>query len=83
LPVAVLAGLLVAFLGGVSDIDALSRSQVPFGFGAGLARLTVAASLGLGFGLALSAGLRLAGVWGSSGRPAPAREEPVAAPAGT
>jgi hypothetical protein len=63
LPVAVLAGLLVAFLGGVSDVEALSRSEVPFGFGAGLARLTVAASLGLGFGLALSAGLRLAGMW--------------------
>ena len=69
LPVAVLAGLLVAFLGGISDIGALSKSEVPFGFGAALARLTVAASLGLGFGLALSAGLRLAGVWGGARSP--------------
>lgn len=80
LPVAVLAGLLVALLGGVSDVDALSRSQVPFGFGAGLARLTVALSIGLGFGLAISAGLRLAGVWGPPRGPAPA-DEPTAAPA--
>jgi len=56
---------------------------VPFGFGAGLARLTVAASLGLGFGLALSAVLRLAGVWGPSRTSPAARDEPVAAPAGT
>ena len=66
LSVAVLAGLLVALLGGVSDIDALSRSEVPFGFGDGMARLTVALSLGLGFGLAVAAGLRLAGL----GKPA-------------
>lgn len=79
LTVAVLAGLLVALLGGVSDVSALSRSEVPFGFGAGLARLTVAASLGLGFGLALAAALRLAGVW----RPQPETQPsagPVTAP---
>lgn len=81
LSVAVLAGLLVALLGGVSDVDALSRSVVPFGFGAGLARLTVAASIGLGFGLAASAALRLAGVWGPSRRPAPTRDDPQTAPA--
>jgi hypothetical protein len=79
LSVAVLAGLLVALLGGLSDVDALSRSEVPFGFGAGLARLTVAVSIGLGFGLAVSAGVRLAGVWGPARRPAPARDEPAAA----
>jgi hypothetical protein len=83
LSVAVLAGLLVALLGGLSDVDALSRSEVPFGFGAGLARLTVAVSIGLGFGLAVSAGLRLAGVWGPSRRPVPARDEPTAAAATT
>ena len=81
LTVAVLAGLLVALLGGVSDVSALSRSEVPFGFGAGLARLTVAASLGLGFGLAVAAALRLAGVWRPSAGPAPASDDPVAAPA--
>ena len=75
-----LAGLLVALLGGVSDISALSRSEVPFGFGAGLARLTVAASLGLGFGLAVAAGLRLAGVWRPSRPEAQASADPVTAP---
>ena len=82
LPLVALAGLGVAFLGGLSDINALSRSEVPFGFGAGLARLAVAASIGLGFGLAIAAALRLAGVFGpvrTTTAPAAARDEPVAA----
>jgi hypothetical protein len=82
LSLAALAGLAVALLGGVSDVNALSRSEVPFGFGAGLARLTVAASIGLGFGLAVAAALRLAGVLGparTSGTPA--RDEAVPRPA--
>ena len=62
LSVAALAGLLIALLGGVGDATALSRSEVPFGFGAFLARLAVTASIGLGFGLAVAAALRLAGV---------------------
>jgi hypothetical protein len=62
LSLAALAGLWVALLGGVSDATALGRSEVPFGFGAGLARLAVAASMGLGFGLAVAGALRLAGV---------------------
>ena len=37
-------------------------AEVPFGFGAFLARLAVTASIGLGFGLAVAAALRLAGV---------------------
>jgi hypothetical protein len=77
LSVAALAGLLVALLGGVGDAGALSRSEVPFGFGAALARLAIAASMGLGFGLAVAAGLRLSGV----GLPPPARDEPETAPA--
>ena len=81
LAVAVLAGLLVALLGGVSDVSALSRSEVPFGFGAGLARLTVAASLGLGFGLAVAASLRLADMWRPSAGPTSARDDAVATPA--
>jgi hypothetical protein len=82
LALAALAGLGVALLGGVSDIDALSRSEVPFGFGAALARLAVAASIGLGVGLAAAAALRLAGVFGPTrtGRMS-ASDEPVAAPA--
>ncbi|HZQ79868.1 MAG TPA: hypothetical protein VFE55_21240 [Acidimicrobiia bacterium] len=71
-----LAGLLVALLGGVSDAGAFSHSEVPFGFGAALARICVAASIGLGFGLAIMTALRLAGV----GVPV-ARPEPQSAPA--
>jgi hypothetical protein len=85
LPLAALAGLEIAFLGGISDIDALSRSEVPFGFSAGLARLAVATSIGLGFGLAIAAALLLAGVFGpvrSGGRASASRDEPLAAPAG-
>ncbi|HYH50167.1 MAG TPA: hypothetical protein VEG38_11535 [Acidimicrobiia bacterium] len=83
LPLVALAGLGVAFLGGLSDINALSRSEVPFGFGAGLARLAVSASIGLGFGLAIAAALRLAGVFGpvrTVRAPAGARGDSVATP---
>jgi len=73
-----MAGTLIALLGGVSDVSALSRSEVPFGFGAGLARLAVAASIGLGFGLAVATALRLAGVGGAATAPS----KPVAVPAG-
>lgn len=83
LPLAALAGLEIAFIGGISDINALSRSEVPFGFGAGLARLAVAASIGIGFGVAVAAALRLGGVFGPArtAGSAPA-DETVAAPAG-
>lgn len=83
LPLAALAGLEIALIGGITDIKALSRSEVPFGFGTGLARFFVAASIGIGFGLALAAALRLAGVFGPV-RPArgAARQEAVAAPTG-
>jgi hypothetical protein len=62
LAVAGTAGMFVALAGGVGDATALFRSEVPFGFGAALARLAVSASIGLGFGLAVATGLRLAGV---------------------
>jgi hypothetical protein len=81
LSLAALVGLLVALLGGISDLTVLSRSEVPFGFGAGLARLTVAASIGLGFGLALAAGLRQAGVGGAATTRTRVRDDVVAAPA--
>ena len=70
LSAAALAGLLIALLGGVGDATALSRSEVPFGFGAVLARLAVTASIGLGFGLAAAAALRLLG----AGSPVARRE---------
>jgi hypothetical protein len=76
LPLAALAALQVALLGGVADISALSRSVVPFGFGTGLARLMVAASLGLGLGLTAAVVLLFAGLGGPV-----TRDEPAAAPA--
>jgi hypothetical protein len=84
LPLAALAGLEIALVGGISDITALSRSEVPFGFGAGLARFLVAASIGIGFGVAVAAALRLGGVFGPVRAPrgAGAKDEAVAAPAG-
>jgi hypothetical protein len=71
LSLAAVAGLQIAFLGGVADLGNLSRSEVPFGFAADLARLAVALSVGLGFGLALAAVLRAAGVFGPARDPAP------------
>ena len=71
LSLAAVAGLQIAFLGGVADLGNLSRSEVPFGFAADLARLAVALSVGLGFGLALAAVLRAAGVFGPARNPAP------------
>ncbi len=64
LSLAAVAGLQIAFLGGVADLSNLSRSEVPFGFAADLARLAVALSVGLGIGLAVVAALRAAGVFG-------------------
>lgn len=81
LPLAALAGLEIALIGGISDINALSRSEVPFGFSAGLARLAVAASIGLGFGVAIAAALRLGGVFGPVRRGVSAREDPAPAAA--
>jgi hypothetical protein len=71
LPLAALAGLEIALVGGITDINALSRSEVPFGFSAGTARFAIAVSIGLGFGIALAAALRLGGVFGSVARRAP------------
>jgi len=81
LPLAALAGLEVALVGGIADANAFSRSEVPFGFGAALARLSVAASIGLGIGLAIAAALRLTGVGLPASAEAPVHDEPLAAPA--
>ena len=70
LSLAAVAGLQIAFLGGVADLGNLSRSEVPFGFAADLARLAVALSVGLGLGLALAAVLRAVGVFGPTRNPA-------------
>jgi len=71
LALAVVAGLQVGLLGGVADLSVLSNSEVPFGFAPDLARLAVALSVGLGFGLAVAAALRVAGVFGPARTPAP------------
>jgi hypothetical protein len=65
LSLAIVAGLQIALLGGIGDLNALSRTVVPFGFGANLARVAVALSAGLGFGIAVVAVMHLAGVRGA------------------
>lgn len=50
-----LAGVWVALFGGLADVADLSRSQVPFTWGAGLARPLVTVSIGAGLGLAAAA----------------------------
>ena len=49
------AGAFIALAGGLADLTDLSRSQVPFAWGATAARLFVAISLGIGVGLVLAA----------------------------
>ena len=84
LSLAALAGLQIALLGGLGDINALARTVVPFGFGANVARLVVALSTGLGLGITAVAAMRMAGVGGSVRSPsAPVPDEPVAAPTGS
>lgn len=51
---AVFVGALMTFFG-LIDLDTLSRSQVPFGWPAGVARVCVSVTLGLGVGLTLGA----------------------------
>lgn len=48
---AAFAGGVIALFGGVADLPSLFNSQVPFAWSASLARMSVAISLGLGFGL--------------------------------
>jgi hypothetical protein len=81
LSLAALTGLLIALLGGLSDVTALYRSEVPFAFGAALARLAVSTSIGLGFGLAVAAGLRVAGVGGRVMSRVPAHDDALPSPA--
>ena len=56
---AVFAGLIVAVVGGIADSTVLSRSVVPFALSAGLARVIVAASLGMGVGIAVASALAI------------------------
>lgn len=56
--VAMIAGLVLAVLGGAIDFTDLTRSQVPFGWSPWIARLLVSISLGGGLGLAVAADIR-------------------------
>jgi hypothetical protein len=49
-----LAGILLALFGGLGDLTALVRSQVPYAFPAVTARAAVAVDLGVGLGLAIA-----------------------------
>ena len=53
--VAAFAGIFIALVGGLADLADLTRSQVPFAWGAGLARFLVSVSLGVGLGLLAAA----------------------------
>jgi hypothetical protein len=58
-PLVIVAGLFVAIAGGLADLSVLSRSQLPTTLPVDVARLAVAAALGLGVGLAVVGALRL------------------------
>jgi hypothetical protein len=56
---AAFAGVVIALFGGVADLSALSRSQVPFAFSPAVARAAVSLTTGLGFGVAVGAVLAI------------------------
>jgi hypothetical protein len=58
-PLLLLAGLFLALAGGLADVTALYRSQLPTTLPATLARLEIAATIGLGAGIAIVGGWRL------------------------
>ncbi|MFZ4585271.1 MAG: hypothetical protein ACOYNI_08595 [Acidimicrobiia bacterium] len=72
-PSVLVSAIAIGITGAVTDLDVLTNSQLPNALPPGLARVSVACSLGLAVGLAVAAGLRLR-------RPlaAPARDEPIA-----
>lgn len=67
---AAFAGFVVALAGGLADAGDLYRSQVPFAWGAVVARFLVAASLGLGSGLLVGSLLGLRRLAGRATSPA-------------
>jgi hypothetical protein len=58
-PLVLVAGLFLFIAGGLADVTSLTRSQLPSTLEPWLARLTVAAALGLGLGLMVVAATRL------------------------
>jgi hypothetical protein len=69
-PAVLIAGLFVLIAGGLADVTALTRSQIPTTLPDALARLTVTIALGVGTGLVIAAGARL------RAPPAPRRARP-------
>ena len=71
---AAFCGLAVFLIGGLGDLSALARSQVPFLWGETAARWAVTASLGAGAGVAIAALVAMRRITGSflGPRPAPA-----------
>lgn len=59
IPAVLVAGLFVAIAGGLTDITALSRSQIPTTLDPDVARALVVLALGVGTGLVVAAALRL------------------------
>jgi hypothetical protein len=59
IPAVLFAGLIVAVAGGLADLTALTRSQLPTDAPEAIARIEVVLALGVGAGLAASAALRL------------------------
>ncbi|MGZ4688574.1 MAG: hypothetical protein ACXWAY_03030 [Acidimicrobiia bacterium] len=78
-PAVLIAGLFVLVAGGLADVTALTRSQLPTSLPDGLARLTVTIALGVGGGLVIAAAARLRAPQ-SPARPAPASRVPTAVP---
>ncbi len=72
-PAVLIAGLFVLIAGGLADVTALTRSQIPTTLPDAVARLTVTLALGLGTGLVIAAGARL------RAPPAPRRARPTEA----
>jgi hypothetical protein len=58
-PAVLIAGLFVLVAGGLADVTALARSQIPTTLPDAVARLTVTIALGVGTGLVVAAGMRL------------------------
>jgi hypothetical protein len=58
-PAVLIAGLFVLVAGGLADVTALTRSQLPTSLPDAVGRLTVMIALGLGSGLVIAAALRL------------------------
>ena len=58
-PAVLIAGLFVLVAGGLADVTALTRSQLPTSLPDAVGRLTVMIALGIGSGLVIAAALRL------------------------